>query len=103
MSAYCRLIMDITISPSTLIKEKTYVGRIKDAGSNSNLHSKKDLVHAIIYENPNENFDYLDMKKLVDEDHEGLIFYTTLVDRAKKPATWKRCLDVLKNKMYCGA
>ena len=102
MSVYCRFIMDISISPSTLIKEKTYVGRIKDAGGNSNIHSKRDLVHAVIYEDPNENFDYLDMKKLVDEDHEGLIFYTTLVDRAKKPATWKRCLDVLRNKPPVG-
>ena len=40
---------------------KAYVGRIKDARSSSNLHNKRDLVHAIIYEDPNENFDYLDM------------------------------------------
>ena len=100
MNVYCRFIMGKTISPSTMIK--AYVGRIKDARSSSNLHNKRDLVHAIIYEDPNENFDYLDMKKLVQEDHEGLIFYTSLVDRAKKPATWERCMEVLKNKPPVG-
>ena len=95
--------MDNSISPSTLLGEKAYVGRIKDAKSANNLHNKKDFIHAIIYENTDENFDFLDLKKLVDDDHEGLVFYTNLVDRSKKkPPTWNRCMEVLKNKPPVG-
>ena len=81
---------------------KAYVGRIKDPKHNVNLHSKHDLLHAIIYEDTKESFDFIDLKKLVEEDN-GLIFYSTHVNKDKKPSTWEKCKDALKNKPPVGS
>ena len=88
MDVLCRFIMDTSMSSSSLLSAKTYLGRIKDPSDHVNLHNKQDFIHAIIFDNPKEDFDFMDLKKLVDEDN-GLILYTTLVDRAKKQqVTW---------------
>ena len=94
--------MDTSFSSSSLLGAKTYLGRIKDPNDKVNLHSKQDLIHAIIFDDPEEDFDFMDLKKVVEEDN-GLILYTTLVDRAKKQqVTWGKCMDVLKNKPPVG-
>ena len=94
--------MDTSFSSSSLLGAKTYLGRIKDPNDKVNLHSKQDLIHAIIFDDPEEDFDFMDLKKVVEEDN-GLILYTTLVDRSKKQqVTWGKCMDVLKNKPPVG-
>ena len=102
MGVHCRFIMETKISPSTLLSVKTYIGRIKDPKDTANLHSKQDLLHAVIYDDPREDFDFLDLKKVIEEDN-GLTLYTTLVDRTKKnPVSWAKCVETLKNKPPVG-
>ena len=102
MDVLYRSIMENKISLSTLVGVKTYIGRIKDPKDTANLHSKLDFLHAIIFDDPEEDFDYLDLRKVIEEDN-GLILYTSLVDRTKKQSvTWAKCIDTLKNKPPVG-
>ena len=72
------------ISPSKVFDGISYIGRIKDPKHLVNIHAKRDLLHAVIYEDPSENLDFLDVKAMIDEKN-GLIFYTNLMDRERRP------------------
>ena len=90
------------ISPSKVFDGISYIGRIKDPKHLVNIHAKRDLLHAVIYEDPSENLDFLDVKAMIDEKN-GLIFYTNLMDRERKETfTWKQCQDAVKNKPPVG-
>ena len=84
-----------------VLYEKAFVGRIKSPKGDVIIHKKTDLLHAIIYEDPTESFDYLDLLKLVQDDNK-LIFYTNYVNKDKSPASWSRCLTVLESRPPVG-
>ena len=98
---HCRIIMDAGSVAPSLSFEKAFIGTIKDPKHDVNIHKKRDFVHAVIYEDPTESIDYMDLKKLVDEDN-GLILYTIglnkYIGKDKGPITWKKCVDLLQRK-----
>ena len=100
MNDHCRFIMAASsVAPSSLIP-KAYIGRIKDPKQSGNIHKKRDFLHAVIYEDPKESFEYLDLKNLVDEDN-GFIFYTNGINKGN-PVDWNKCVDAVKSRPPIG-
>ena len=72
-----------------------YVARIKDPRNNLSIHKKPDFLHAIAYDDPQEPFDYMQLKSLVEGKNQ-LIFYSyTINKRDRTTFTWKQCLEAL--------
>ena len=72
-----------------------YVGRVKDPFGKKNIHHKTDLLHVAIYEDPDVDLDYLDVKAIV-EKHNNLVFYTQLLDKKNRETfTGKQCQEAL--------
>ena len=61
------------------ISGTAYVGSIKDPKDPQGIHKRRDLLHAVIYEDPNDNFLFNDLRVLI-HDCNGLQLYTHLVD-----------------------
>ena len=100
MNDHCRFIMAASsVAPSSLIP-KAYIGRIKDPKQAGNIYKKRDFLHAVIYEDPKESFEYLDLKNLVDEDN-GLIFYTNGINKGN-PVDWNKCVAAVKSRPPIG-
>ena len=77
-----------------------YVARIKDPRNNLSIHKKPDFLHAIAYDDPQEPFDYMQLKSLVEGKNQ-LIFYSyTINKRDRTTFTWKQCLEALEQ-AYC--
>ena len=43
-----------------------YVARIRESKDNISVHKQADLLHAVVYEEPTESFDYMQLKALVE-------------------------------------
>ena len=91
----------VSFPPNTVLDGKAYIGSIKDPKHRVTVHNKTDIFRAIVYADPKESFDYLDLKGLV-MDSNKLIFYTTSIDKTRRPVSWQRCKDALKNKPAIG-
>ena len=90
----------MSTNPDQSFDGYAYVARIRDSkgGSNVSVHKKKDLFHAIVYEDPTESFPYMDLKALIEDKNQQnqLIFYTWGINKKNRSSfTWGQCLDAL--------
>ena len=80
-----------------LIKGTAYVARIKDPSDSNNIHKKRDFLHVVAYEDPEEGLAHLKLKNLVGIMNTGLVLYSKLVNmRDRGSFSWNQCLDELQ-------
>ena len=68
-----------------------YVSRIRDPSTAMDVHKQQDLMHGIMYIDEKENIDYLDIRKVIEDNK--LTFYTNRIDKSKSGFTFGMGLD----------
>ena len=72
-----------------------YIARVRDPSSSGNVHAMTDLLHVVAVFDKKENFDYRDLKRVVEQDNK-LVLYATRIDRSiRDKFTWEKTLEEL--------
>ena len=72
-----------------------YVMCIRDPESSENVHARRDLLHAVAYQFPNENLDYGGARRIVESDNKFTL-YSKRIDKPNMTSfTWQQSLDML--------
>ena len=72
-----------------------YIARVRDPTSSTNVHRMTDLMHVVAVYDKTEGFNYLDLKKVVEE-HNNLILFTNRIDKGvSDKISWSMTLQEL--------
>ena len=78
-----------------------YIARVRDPSSSGNVHAMTDLLHVVAVFDKKENFDYRDLKRVVEQDNK-LVLYATRIDRSiRDKFTWEKTLEELARHPVC--
>ena len=72
-----------------------YVARIRDPSSSSNIHNRLDFLHAVAFCDPRESLDYMDLRRIIENDNKLALYAYTINKADRTSFTWGMCLDAI--------